>query len=220
MGIWNICNSFVAISFYVILVFRIYARKRNGIDGKKFFYVHYKPIDLTWFLAGILYCLLCIVAIVAWRITLDNWALIVGIMAPASIIAMANAYLRFAQNNYHYFQNCEEMNKYIDKHNIKLEKVRKNARKFKRNISSKTGDQHTGELNEEEIHELAKTKLRHYEDEEISEKAEEEEEDKEVVQELDKEKDVINEGRGKDKKEEEKVPPTQNKMEKKKTSTV
>ena len=122
-------------------------------------------------------------------------------MAPASMIAMANAYLRFTQSDYHYFQNCEEINKYINKHNTKLEKIRKNVRKFKRNINSKTGGQHTGELNEEEINELAKTKLRHNEDEEISEKAEEEEEDKEVVQELDEEEDVINEG-GKDKKKE------------------
>ena len=134
-------------------------------------------------------------------------------MAPASMIAMANAYLRFAQNDYHYFQNCEEINKYIDKHNTKLEKVRKNVRKFKRNINSKTGGQHTGELTEEEIHELGRTKLKHHEDEEICEKAEEEE-DKEEVQEFDEEEDVINEGGGKDKKEEEKVPPTQNKMEK------
>ena len=193
------------------------SERRMKLMEKYSFTFNYKPINLTWFFVGILYCLLYIIAIVAWWITWDKRALIIGIMAPASMIAMVNAYLRFAQNDYHYFQNCEEINKYINKHNTKLEKVRKNVRKFKRNINSKTGGQHTGELTEGEIHELARTKLKHHEDEEISEKAEEEE--KEEVQEFDEEEDVINEG-GEDKKEEEKGPPTQNKMEKKKTRVI
>ena len=140
---------FVFISFFAILTFRTYVRKKNGIDWKVFLTFIINQLILLVFFIGILYCLLCIVAIVAWRITLDKWALIVGIIAPASMIAMANAYLRFTQSNYNYFQNCEEMNKYIDKHNTKLEKIRKNVRKFKRNINSKTGGQHTGELTEE-----------------------------------------------------------------------
>lgn len=102
-GVFSIL--FVAISFFSILTFRTYVRKKNGIDGKVFVYVHSKPIDLSWFFVGITYCLLCIVAVVAWWISWDKRALVVGIMGPATLIAMGNAYLRFAQNDYHYFQN-------------------------------------------------------------------------------------------------------------------
>ena len=99
-------------------------------------YVHSKPFDLSWFFALILYCLLIIVAIVAYWISWDKRALIVGIMAPASMTLMGNAYLRFAQNDYHYFQNCEEINKYINKHNVGLEKIRKKVKRFQRDLFS------------------------------------------------------------------------------------
>lgn len=191
---------FVAISFFSILVFRTYIRKKNGIDGKVFFYVHAKAIDLSWFFIGITYCLLCIVAVVSWWITWDKRALVVGIMGPATFIAMGNAYLRFAQNDYHYLQNCEEINKYIDKHNKKIEKIKKRVRRFKKNINSKTGGHHTGELTEEEIYELARTKIRHPHDEEINERPEDEEEEKEAIEEA--EEDAIEEG-GQDEEDEE-----------------
>lgn len=139
-------------------------------------------------------------------------------MAPASLIAMANAYLRFAQNDFHYFQDCEEINKYIDKHNKKLEKVRKNVQRFKKNVGSKTGGQHTGELTEEEIQELAKTKLQH-QDDEISEKPEEEEQDNEPIEGAEDEEE-IEEGGNKESNEEVKTPAPITKNDRKPSSKI
>ena len=52
-GIFALLGVFLV--FFLILVYRIFKRKRNGIDSKTYFYVHYKQIDLFWFFLFCLY---------------------------------------------------------------------------------------------------------------------------------------------------------------------
>jgi hypothetical protein len=157
-GVFSVLIVFIV--FFAILVYRIFRRKRNGIDSKVHMYVHYKSIDLFWFFLFMLYCLVCIVSICCFWVTDDHRYLIVGLLAPLSMALLLNAYLKFALNDFNYLQDITSINKMIDKHNKKIDEVRAHIKSFKAERASQTGtDVKKMTLTKEDLTELAKKKM-------------------------------------------------------------
>jgi hypothetical protein len=150
----------VLLIFFIILVYRIFIRKRNGIDGKVYFYLHYKNLDLFWgFLIG-LYGLLSILTLLLYWVTDEERYLIVGFIAPLAIGLLFNSFFKFALNDFKYAQDIKELNRVIEKHNEKIDRIKDEIKKFKRNVASKTGTNIKNvELSPEDIEEMSKKKL-------------------------------------------------------------
>jgi tRNA U34 5-carboxymethylaminomethyl modifying GTPase MnmE/TrmE len=142
-------------------------------------------MDLFWSFLIVLYGLVVLAALLAWWVYDDEIWIMVGLVAPVSIILCINAYINYALNDYKYFQDIAAINKTIVKHNDGIDKLQKKIGKFKKKIASQTGKNTKDvELSPEEIEELAKKK-RKYQDEDSEEEVEEnlEYDDEEVIEE-------------------------------------
>ena len=148
----------VFLVFFLILVYRIFKRKLNGIDSKVYLYVHYKQIDLFWFFLIILYSLIAAAVVLAYWVTNDKRYLIVGLFAPPSVGLLLNAYLKFALNDFNYLQDIKSLNKTITKHNKRIDNIKKRISEFKKVVASKSGGD-LQNLNDDEIAEFSKQKL-------------------------------------------------------------
>jgi hypothetical protein len=146
--------------FFAILVYRVFKRKRNGIDSKVYLFVTFKHFDLYWFFLLILYGFLCIISCILYWTSDDQRYLIVGLLAPISVALLLNAYLKFAQNDFNYLEDISKINKWIDIHNTKIDEVKDKIKEFKKKMSTKTDGNGslTGLLSDADITELAKSK--------------------------------------------------------------
>jgi len=157
-GVFSILG--VVCIFVLVLVYRIFRRKRNGIEGKVYFYIHFKNVDLFWFFLIIMYGLCVIIALCLNWITNEDRYLIVGFLAPLAVIFLFNTYLKFALNDFRYLQDVNSINKVIDKHNDRIDRIKEEISKFRRSLASKTGTNvHKLQLSPEDIEELSRSKL-------------------------------------------------------------
>ena len=153
---------FVLLVLFSLIVFRIYIRRRTGVESRVYTYIHFKEYDMLYFFLTIDYLVVCLIAILLWWATTDERYVIVGILAPLALCFCINSYLKFTRNDYRYFQNISKINRYINKHNKHIDSITKRVKNYKRQIASKTGKNVKDmTLTAEEIAELSKKKLKY-----------------------------------------------------------
>ena len=67
---------------FSLTVFRIYIRRRTGVENRVYTYVHFKEYDLLFFFLSIDYAVVCLMSVILWWATTDERYLIVGTLGP------------------------------------------------------------------------------------------------------------------------------------------
>lgn len=150
-------------AFFAILVYRVFKRRRNGIDSKVHLYVHYKQLDLYWFFLLVLYGFLSIISICLFWFSDDHRYLIVGLLIPISVALLLNFYLSFALNDFKYVEDIQAVNKTIQKHNDRIDEIKEKINEFKKELGNKSGagGKSLSSLTHDEIQELSKHKIQY-----------------------------------------------------------
>mmetsp|Transcript_25040 Transcript_25040/g.38848 ORF Transcript_25040/g.38848 Transcript_25040/m.38848 type:complete len:519 (+) Transcript_25040:941-2497(+) len=112
--------------FFLVGLFRISVRKAKRIEqfGAQSSVSMFKQVSFLSLLS--FYEVFSFIACAIWSgiafwITEEEYYLIYGVFGSATLILFARAFVYFALNDFDYFQDVEKLNKWVDKHNKKID---------------------------------------------------------------------------------------------------
>jgi hypothetical protein len=121
---------FVTSFYFMIALFRIYARKATGAEQfgeakKKSILRRFDFIGPMGFFIIFVFIICWIWGLVLYAITDIAIFIVLGIFGSIAILAFTRGYVYFTINEYDYFEDVEKLNKKIDRHNKRIDEVEK-----------------------------------------------------------------------------------------------